>query len=179
VLIGLASSGIHSNGLTLARRILLDQEGLHVEQHVPELGRRLGEELLIPTRIYVREVCAMLETALPLKALLHITGDGWLNLRRVQAEMGFVIERLPEPPPIFRLIQARGRVSDAEMYQVFNMGVGFGVVTEPAAADQVHAIASQHGVTAYDLGHAVADAGRRIWLKPKRLLSVANSFAPE
>jgi phosphoribosylformylglycinamidine cyclo-ligase len=176
VLIGLASTGIHSNGLTLARRVLLDQEGLRIDQHVPELGRLLGEELLVPTRIYVREVCAMLDAQLPLKALLHITGDGLLNLRRIQAPMGFVIEQLPEPPPIFGLIQARGQVSHAEMYQVFNMGVGFCVVTVPAAAAQVHAIARQYGVMASDLGHAVADAERRIWIRSKNLVSAGNAF---
>jgi phosphoribosylformylglycinamidine cyclo-ligase len=176
VLIGLASTGIHSNGLTLARRVLLDQEGLRLDEYIPELGRRLGEELLAPTRIYVREVCAMLDAPLPIKALLHITGDGLLNLRRIQAPVGFVIERLPEPQPIFRLIQVRGRVSEAEMYQVFNMGVGFCVVTVPAAAAQIHAIARQHDVIPYDLGHAVADAQRRIWIRPKNLVSAGNAF---
>jgi phosphoribosylformylglycinamidine cyclo-ligase len=176
VLIGLASSGIHSNGLTLARRVLLDQEGLRVDQHVPELGRLLGEELLTPTRIYVREICTMLDAQLPIRALLHITGDGLLNLRRIQAPMGFVIEQLPEPQPIFRLIQARGRVSEAEMYRVFNMGVGFCIVTSPEATARIHAIARQHGVTAYDLGHAVADPEQRIWLKPKHLVSAGHSF---
>jgi phosphoribosylformylglycinamidine cyclo-ligase len=176
VLIGLASTGIHSNGLTLARRVLLDQEGLRIDQYIPELRRCLGEELLAPTRIYVREVCAMLDAPLPIKALLHITGDGLLNLRRIQAPVGFVIEQLPEPQPIFRLIQARGRVSEAEMYQVFNMGVGFCVVTVPAAVAQVHAIARQHDVIPYDLGHAVADAQRRIWIRPKNLVSAGNAF---
>jgi phosphoribosylformylglycinamidine cyclo-ligase len=176
VLIGLASTGIHSNGLTLARRVLLDQEGLRLDEDIPELGRRLGEELLVPTRIYVQEVCAMLDTSLPIKALLHITGDGLLNLRRIQAPVGFVIEQLPEPQPIFRLIQARGRVSEAEMYQVFNMGVGFCVVTVPAAAAQVYAIARQHDVIPYDLGHAVADPERRIWIRPKNLVSAGNTF---
>jgi phosphoribosylformylglycinamidine cyclo-ligase len=175
-LIGLASSGIHSNGLTLARRVLLEQAGLRVEHYVPELGRALGEELLVPTRIYVREVVAMLEAQLPIKALLHITGDGLLNLRRIQAAMGFVIDALPEPPAIFRLIQERGGVSDAEMYQVFNMGIGFCVVAAPAAAAQVHAIARQHGVDAYDLGEAVADAERRVWLRPKGLVSAGHAF---
>jgi phosphoribosylformylglycinamidine cyclo-ligase len=176
MLIGLASTGIHSNGLTLARRVLLDQEGLRVDQYIPELGRLLGEELLVPTRIYVREVSAMLDASLPIKALLHITGDGLLNLRRIQAPMGFVIEQLPEPQPIFRLIQARGRVSEAEMYRVFNMGVGFCVVTAPAAAAQVDAIARQHGVAAYALGHAVADPAHRLWVTPKQLVSAADSF---
>lgn len=179
VLIGLASTGIHSNGLTLARRVLFDQQGLGVDQHVPELGRRLSEELLMPTRIYVREVSAMLEAQLPIKALLHITGDGLLNLRRIQAEMGFIIDWLPEPPPIFRLIQARGRVSEVEMYQVFNMGVGFCVVTAPPVVDRVRAIASEHGIEAHVLGRAVADAERRIWLRPKRLVSARNAFVSE
>jgi phosphoribosylformylglycinamidine cyclo-ligase len=174
ILIGLASTGIHSNGLTLARRVLLEQEGLRVDQYIPELGRLLGEELLAPTRIYVREVCAMLEAHLPIKALLHITGDGLLNLRRIQAPMGFVIEYLPEPQPIFRLIQGRGRVSEAEMYQVFNMGVGFCLVTAPTALAQVQAIAQQHGVAAYKLGRAVADPERRIWVQPKKLVSAGN-----
>jgi phosphoribosylformylglycinamidine cyclo-ligase len=176
VLIGLVSTGIHSNGLTLARRVLIDQEGLRVDQHVPELSRLLGEELLAPTRIYVPEISRMLEAELPIKALLHITGDGLLNLQRIQAPMGFVIEQLPEPPPIFRLIQARGRVSEAEMYQVFNMGVGFCVVAAPTAAAQVHDIARQHDVATYDLGHAVADPERRVWLKPKHLVSAGNMF---
>jgi phosphoribosylformylglycinamidine cyclo-ligase len=178
VLIGLASSGIHSNGLTLARRVLLDGARLRVEQHIPELGRPLGDELLTPTRIYVREVCAMLEARLPLKALLHITGDGLLNLRRVQAEVGFVIDWLPQPPTIFGLIQGYGQVSDAEMYQVFNMGLGFCVATAPQAAEQVSAIAREHGVAAFMLGHAVADPQRRIWLKPKHLVSAGNIFVP-
>ena len=118
----------------------------------------------------------MLDASLRIKALLHITGDGLLNLHRIQAPMGFVIEHLPEPPPIFRLIQARGRVSEAEMYHVFNMGVGFCVVTAPAAAAPVHAIARQHGVTAYDLGHAVADPERRLRVTPKHLVSAGDVF---
>jgi phosphoribosylformylglycinamidine cyclo-ligase len=179
VLIGLASTGIHSNGLTLARRVLLDREGLRVDQHIPELGRLLGEELLMPTRIYVPEVCAMLDAQLPIRALLHITGDGLLNLRRIQAPMGFVIEHLPEPQPLFRLIQACGRVSDAEMYQVFNMGLGFCIVTAPAAAAQVQAIARQYGVAAYEVGHAVRDPQRRIWVRPKQLVSAGHTFVQD
>jgi phosphoribosylformylglycinamidine cyclo-ligase len=176
VLIGLASHGIHSNGLTLARRVLLTSEGWQIDRDIPECGRTLGEELLVPTRIYVREISAMLDAELPIKALLHITGDGLLNLRRVQAEMGFTIEQLPEPQPIFRLIQERGRVSDAEMYQVFNMGIGFCLVTTPDAAEQVRTIAHQHGVIAYYLGRAVADPAHRIWLRPKHLVSAGNAF---
>ena len=98
------------------------------------------------------------------------------NLRRIQASLGFVIEQVPEPQPIFRLIQARGRVSEAEMYQVFTMGLGFCVVAAPMAVAQVHAIARQHGVATYDLGHAVTDPEWRVWLRPKHLVSAGNTF---
>src|SRR5262249_58225188 len=85
VVIGLASSGIHSNGLTLARRVLLHDTKLTVESYVQELGRTVGEELLEPTRIYVPEVTAMFAANLPLKALAHVTGDGFFNLTRTAA----------------------------------------------------------------------------------------------
>src|SRR5690606_12413365 len=83
VLIGLRSSGVHRNGLTLARRIFFDHLRWSVDRHVPDLGRTLGEELLEPTRIYVPEVVEMLAQGLPIKGLAHITGDGFLNLTRM------------------------------------------------------------------------------------------------
>src|SRR5579884_2170844 len=106
VVVGLASSGIHSNGLTLARRVLVGDDPRRLAEYVPELGRTLGEELLEPTRIYVQPVLAMLRADLPLRALAHITGDGLLNLTRVAAPVSFVLDHLPEDiPAIFRLIQ--------------------------------------------------------------------------
>ncbi|MFN3476548.1 MAG: phosphoribosylformylglycinamidine cyclo-ligase, partial [Candidatus Methylomirabilales bacterium] len=97
VVIGLRSNGIHSNGLTLARKILFQKAKLRPDQYLPELGRTLGEELLEPTRIYVREVLTLLRSGLTIKALIHITSDGLLNLTRVQSEVGYVIEDLPDP----------------------------------------------------------------------------------
>ncbi len=100
-----------------------------------ELGRSVGEELLEPTRIYVRPVLALLETVDAVKALFHITGDGFLNLLRVASDVGFEITDLPDPPAIFELIQGAGRVDEGEMFRVFNMGVGFAVVVSAEAAD--------------------------------------------
>ncbi len=134
--IGLASTGIHSNGLTLARRALFEAAGYTIDQRLDNLGRPLGEELLEPTRIYVRPVLALLEAVPEVKALAHITGDGLLNLLRVQSDVGFEMTDLPEPHPIFTLIQQAGQVDEAEMFRVFNMGVGFAIVVPGEAADQ-------------------------------------------
>lgn len=134
--IGLASSGIHSNGLTLARKALFEAAGYRPDQHVDELGRPAGEELLEPTRIYVRPVLQLLESVPEVKALAHITGNGLLNLTRVKSPVGFEITDMPEPQPIFSLIQRAGGVDDAEMFRVFNMGIGFCVVVPADAADR-------------------------------------------
>ncbi len=166
--IGLASSGIHSNGLTLARDVLFHQAGYNVQTKVDALEHSLGDELLIPTRIYVRPVLAMLE-ALDIKALMNITSDGLLNLLRIQAAVGFVIDYLPEPLPIFRLIQKIGQLPDEQMYFVFNMGIGFCVVVPDAQASAALQIANDHGIEAWVLGRAVAEPNRTVQILPRQL----------
>ncbi len=179
VVVGLASSGIHSNGLTLARRVLVGDDPRRLEQDVPELGRTLGEELLEPTRIYVTPVLAMRQQGLPLRALAHITGDGLLNLTRVAAPVSFVLDHLPEDiPAIFRLIQERGRVPLAEMYRTFNMGVGFCVVVAPEGVSGVLATAAAHGVLAWPIGHVRADGRRRVELPVVGLVGERGAFRP-
>jgi phosphoribosylformylglycinamidine cyclo-ligase len=131
VVVGLASSGIHSNGLTLARRVFFEQLKWSPERYIPELSRTIGDELLEPTRIYVSEVMAMLRAGLRIKSLAHITSDGYLNLTRVNADVGFVLDTIPDPPPIFDLIKACGNITDEEMFHVYNMGIGFCVVVPP------------------------------------------------
>jgi phosphoribosylformylglycinamidine cyclo-ligase len=135
VLIGVASSGLHSNGYTLARKILLGEAGYGWGDHIPRLGRTLGEELLEPTTIYVRAATALWDAGIPTHGLVHVTGDGFLNLCRLEAEARYVIEELPPRPPIFDLIQEAGDIDNAEMYRVFNMGVGFVVVSPEEHAD--------------------------------------------
>jgi len=176
--VGIASSGIHSNGFTLARRILFEQAKLRVTDHVPELGKTLGEELLVPTNIYVREVMQMLGAGLGIKALIHVTSDGLLNLTRVEAEAGFVIDQLQEPQPIFAVIQSRGHADEAEMYRVYNMGTGFCVVVDPKDAQRVQDIATEHGRRAAVIGYAVPDPQRRVWLPQRNLVGHDNAFHP-
>lgn len=175
--IGLASSGIHSNGLTLARRILFDKMGFSVNTHLNQLnrlGKTIGEELLEPTHIYVPEVMEMLKSGLNIKALINITSDGLLNLLRVESKVGFIIDHLPEPQPIFNLIQEYGNIPDEEMYIVYNMGVGFCVVVDQKDADQVMTMAKEYGVESFRLGSAVDEPKERVIIKPKSLISEGN-----
>lgn len=126
VLLGLPSSGLHTNGYSLARKVLFEQAGYRVEDWVPELGCTLGEELLRVHRCYLRAVEA-LRSQVRLKALAHITGGGFYeNIPRVlpPGTMAVVESHRWTPPPIFRLIAERGKVPKEEMYRTFNMGIG-------------------------------------------------------
>jgi phosphoribosylformylglycinamidine cyclo-ligase len=177
-IVGFESSGIHSNGLTLARRVLLDQVGMSLESYVEELGRALGEELLEPTRIYVRLALRLLAET-NVKALAHITSDGFLNLQRVDANVGFDIETLPESPPVFDLIQRSGRLSSAEMYLVYNMGIGFCGVVPEKEVDRVVEIAAEEGIAAHRIGTCHADAEKSVVIRPAGLRSERGHFVPE
>lgn len=153
VVIGFRSSGLHSNGYTLARRVLLG--ACPLEDPLPALGGvTLAEELLRPTLIYVKPILAALQQTGGITGLAHITGDSFLNLLRLRTACGFELTGLPKPHPIFALIQELGPVQTEEMYQVFNMGIGFCVVARPEAAAAVLAAAAGHGFEAQVIGHA-------------------------
>lgn len=179
VIVGVRSSGVHSNGFTLARKALFDQGGLKPDQHVDALGCTVGEELLRPTHIYVRPVVDLLyRERVPLRALAHITGDGLLNLARIDASVGFRLDRLPPPPPVFDLIQAQGDVAPAEMYRVFNMGIGFCVIVQDQAAvrDTVEQAFRAHGFESQVIGTVMADDRKRVVLPAQGLVGEGDEF---
>jgi phosphoribosylformylglycinamidine cyclo-ligase len=176
VVLGLTSSGIHSNGMTLARRIFFEHLAWKPDRHVEELGRSIGEELLEPTRIYVREVMEMINSGLRIKALAHITSTGFLNLSRAAAPVGYILDKLPEPPMIFQLIQRHGGITDEEMYFTYNMGIGFCIVLSPEDVDAAHAIAKKHNARSYTIGRAVNDPDRKVIIPSASLVGFDDKF---
>jgi phosphoribosylformylglycinamidine cyclo-ligase len=145
-LIGLPASGVHSNGLTLARNVLLERAGLSLDSTVPELdGASVADALLEPTTIYVRAIMELLRSEVPVHGLAHITGGGLLNLLRLGSGVGYEISEPLPVPPIFELIARLGGVSCAEMWEVFNMGCGFcAIVPDHRAGDAVALLAGHH-----------------------------------
>lgn len=178
-IIGVESNGIHSNGLTMARRIFFEEHHCTVDTKFPALEHSLGEELLKPTYIYSREVLDILDQGIAVKALVHITSNGFLNLTRVASDVSYVIEKLPPPPPIFDLIQKHGNVSHEEMFSVYNMGVGFCIVVSPDEADRIISIAHAHERRAQKLGYTTPDKERRVFIKPKGLVGKGKRFFRE
>ncbi|RMH09213.1 MAG: phosphoribosylformylglycinamidine cyclo-ligase [Nitrospirae bacterium] len=154
ILIGLASSGLHSNGYALARKVLFEQTRLPMTRYLAEVGGVLGEILLTPTRIYVKSVLALLRDY-SLSGLAHITGGGLTgNIPRIlPATCRAIIDRSAwKIPPLFSLLQRLGRIPDEEMYRVFNMGVGMVLVVPPEQVDAVIDRARSLQESAFQIG---------------------------
>jgi phosphoribosylformylglycinamidine cyclo-ligase len=162
IVIGIESNGIHSNGLTLARRAFFEQNNFSIDHKFADLDEPIGVELLKPTFIYVKEILEVLAAIQNVKALVHVTSDGLLNLYRVDAQVGFEIDSLPKPPPIFDLIERYGQVDKTEMFHVYNMGIGFCLVVSPDDVDTTLEILRRHRRNPTVIGRAVVDPEKRV-----------------
>ena len=161
VLIGLASTGLHSNGYSLARRVLLDNSQSALKEQVPGGEETVGEVLLKPTRIYVKTILRLIQSG-QVRAIAHITGGGLTeNIPRVLPEgCAVVITRGTwAEPPIFELIQSRGGIQPEEMARVFNLGIGLVVIVPPQQAQETLDRAEQSGDRAFRIG--VVEKGAR------------------
>ena len=179
VIVGVRSSGIHSNGLTLARKALFDEGKLRADQYLADLGCTVGEELLRPTHIYVRPIVDLLyRQHVPVRALVNVTSDGFLNLTRSEAKVGFRLDDLPESQPIFDLIRRTGSVPASEMYRVFNMGIGFCLIlkNEASLISAVQQTFAASHFEAHVIGTVIADERRRVSLPKQDLVGEGEEF---
>ncbi len=162
VVVGLESSGVHSNGITLARKALLELSGLSVHDKLPISGEKVGEALLKPTMIYVKPVLEALKIA-EVHGLGHITGGAFSKLNRIcRGKVGLLLNQMPEPHSIFLDIQEAGNVDEEEMYRTFNMGVGFVVVASKETAENVIEACKKYRVNANIIGKVVEGKGVRL-----------------
>jgi phosphoribosylformylglycinamidine cyclo-ligase len=173
-IVGLPSSGVHSNGLTLARRALGDLSEAPVELD----GATVGETLLEPTVIYVRAVRDLIESGAPVRGLAHITGEGFLNLLRLDAPVGYRIDAPLPVPAVFDLIAERGQVESAELYEVFNMGCGFCCVVPHGEAEAAVELLGAHHPGAAVIGRVTHTAGVVELPVPGLMGTKAEGFRP-
>jgi len=153
-IIGLRSSGVHSNGMTLARKALASAD-IGLEDTPDGLDRSVGLELLTPTEIYVRDVLEVVRSV-KVSGMVDVTGGGLKNFVRLRKGLRYEITDPLEPQPIFKVIQEAGKVSDLEMYKTFNMGMGFGIVLPPEGVEQALSILKGKGEL---VGRAVKGSG--------------------
>ena len=159
VIIGLESSGIHSNGLTLARKALLELGKLTIDQKLPNSQIKVGEELLRPTKIYTQEILEILQN-IEVHGLAHITGGAFSKLNRLSfGKIGFDLTELPDPPLIFKNIQSITNISDYELYRTFNMGIGFCIITDESNYPEIKTICQKFKTKIYQIGNVIVDQG--------------------
>lgn len=170
--VGIASDGMHSNGYSLARKVLFEWNDYSVHDQLPtDQSRTIGEALMTPTRIYVKVVLDIARRAHP-HGLAHITGGGLTKLRRLRKDIGYVIDRTFPVKPIFSAVRKLGSISWEEMYRTYNMGVGFAVVCGQEDVEDVLGICDKHSLEARVIGSAVNDPDRRIEVRAQERFSI-------
>ena len=155
VLLGLPSSGVHSNGYSLVRKIVFERKGFKGDEYIEKLGQTIGEELLTPTRLYPR-ICLPLIREFDIHGMVHITGGGFYeNIPRALPEhMGAEVNGAAWTiPPVFRLLQEWGNVDWTEMYRTFNMGIGMVLIVSSDEANRITARLNAQNETVYHIGH--------------------------
>ncbi len=173
VILALPSSGLHSNGYSLARRALA---GLALDSEVPGTGQPLADALLAPTRVYVRAAEALWAAGITPRGLAHISGGGLLNLARLAADVSYTLDALPPAPPVFALIAEAGGILPQTMYATFNMGTGFCVVVSPPDAEAALAALTAAGEHPVVAGSVTGRPGRYVSIPQAGLLGRGDVF---
>jgi phosphoribosylformylglycinamidine cyclo-ligase len=176
VVIGLPSSGLHSNGYSLARHALFAKGGMTLNDPVPGTGRRLSDALLQPTRVYVKAAEALWAAGIIPRGMAHISGGGLLNIARLAADVSYELDALPAPQEVFALIADKGEIDAATMYATFNMGIGLCVVV--SKQDQQAAIGALKaaGEDPVRIGWVTGQAGRSVSIPSAGLYGKGDSF---
>jgi phosphoribosylformylglycinamidine cyclo-ligase len=155
-ILGVESTGLHSNGYTLARKVLLSKYS--VDDNAEHLIQAVGEEMLAPTRIYVRPVMELLKKV-RVHGLANVTGGSFTKLPRLNRGVRYVLDSLPETTGIFRQIQVDGNIDTKEMYRTFNMGVGFCIISPKAEAEAAIRTFKKHGMGCRAIGRIEKGSG--------------------
>lgn len=178
VVVGLPSSGLHSNGYSLARHVLFEKARLALDYILPETDQTLGDVLLEPTKIYVKPVMALWDANIPVHGLVNISGGGLLNLTRLAAEVSYVLDNLPDEAPVFRLIREAGKLSMAEMFATFNMGVGLCIVVPEVSMEPALTVLEEAGESPFILGRVVPGGERSVQISKWNLTGTGDEFSP-
>jgi phosphoribosylformylglycinamidine cyclo-ligase len=177
VIIGLPSSGLHSNGYSLARHALFTKGGMSLTNLVPATGRRLVDALLQPTRVYVQAAEALWAAGITPHGMAHISGGGLLNIARLAANVSYELDTLPPAQEIFALIAERGQIGPDTMYATFNMGIGFCVVIAESDLQPALDALRQIGEDGTRIGHVTAVRGKSVSIPSLGLTGRGDAFA--
>jgi phosphoribosylformylglycinamidine cyclo-ligase len=166
VMLGARSTGIHANGLSLARKLAGEQpKGYATQVPGDARGRGLGEVLLDPSPLYGPTLQALQQASIQLHYAAHVTGHGWRKLMRASSAFSYIVERVPEVPPVLRMLQTLAKMDDNEAYGAFNMGLGYVFFVAPSDVDRALAVAKQAGNELMTLGH-IEQGPKRVCIQP-------------